>query len=270
MTPERTKDTGYWNDDFVQGLPPLGKLLFDYLWTNSDCNQAGLYHITLRTMAFDTGIPEDELPDILHLLDKKVKWWPELNLVWVKNFLKRQIKSPTFLVAVAKCLDKINFPEIINEFLDYNLNRYNLIIPYEERHQVFEAKSELPKAKATLSVEKDTLLIPTPFEMELLEVIKTFPGWQYQENEDLAWLRALTADYPNATVENLKACGDYFSDKKEVTKGAFKNRIRQWLKRDKDFGKESKGGAHPRSPKPLDTTDPKRYKGQKYDHMVKR
>lgn len=86
--------------------------------------------------------------------------------------------------------------------------------------------------------EVDDVLIPTSFEEELLEVLKTMPGWDYQENEDLAWLRVLTQDFPNVSVENLKACGDYFSDKDQVTKGPWKNRIRQWLKHDRKFEKE--------------------------------
>lgn len=243
MAPERTKDTGYWSDPFVQGLPPLAKLLFDYLWTNSDCNQAGLYHLTLKSMAFDTGIDEAEIPELLKLLEPKVKWWPDLNLVWVKNFVKRQTKSPSFLVAVAKCLDQMNEAEIVNEFLDFNSKKYGLEIPVKERRSLSS-----PYQGETKEVSDDAL-IPTPFEIELQEVIKTYPGWQYKDTEDLAWLRELTVDYPNVTVENLKACGDYFSDKDEVTKGPWKNRIRQWLKHDTKFEKEKESGTHRTNPR---------------------
>jgi len=52
---ERGFQTELWTDSFIQGLSPEDKLLFIYLWTNKHCNQAGLYEITLKTIAFDTG-----------------------------------------------------------------------------------------------------------------------------------------------------------------------------------------------------------------------
>ncbi|AOV98874.1 hypothetical protein [Dehalococcoides mccartyi] len=59
---ERGFQTELWTDPFIQGLSPEAKLLFIYLWTNKHCNQAGLYEISLKTMAFD------ETPQNLHLL----------------------------------------------------------------------------------------------------------------------------------------------------------------------------------------------------------
>ena len=53
---ERGFQTELWTDPFIQGLSPEAKLLFIYLWTNKHCNQAGLYEISLKTIAFDTGL----------------------------------------------------------------------------------------------------------------------------------------------------------------------------------------------------------------------
>jgi len=118
---ERGFQTEMWTDPFIQGLPPEAKLLFIYLWTNKHCNQAGLYEITLKTMAFDTGLPQDSLPALLKQLEPKVAWYPEQNLIWVKNFLKRQAKSSSFLEAAAKCLSNSGIPEDVrSEFYLYN------------------------------------------------------------------------------------------------------------------------------------------------------
>lgn len=105
------------------------------------------------------------------------------------------------------------------------------------------------KPVAAESKKTSDILIPTPFEIELLDVIKSIPGWQYQENEDLAWLRALTQDFQNVTVENLKACGDFHSENPR-SKGPWKSRIRNWLK------KEKPSGTHRGSPRQI----PKKYK----------
>ncbi len=129
--PERRFDTGYWNDPDIIDLPMKVKLLYLYLWTNRHCNQAGLYEIALKTISFETGLTIEELPELLRILEKKVIWVPEQNLIWVKNFLHRQSKSPQFLAAAAKCLENIKNNGLIKEFIDYNVG-YSLSIPYQE------------------------------------------------------------------------------------------------------------------------------------------
>lgn len=130
--PERGFDTAFWGDPFVLELPKDAKTLFAYLWTNDHCNQAGLYYITPKTIAFYTGLDMADIPALFELLKHSVKWYPEENLVWVKNFLKRQFKSSTFLKAAAKSLTRVNNKDAIQELLDYNLKRYGLKIPYED------------------------------------------------------------------------------------------------------------------------------------------
>lgn len=128
--PERGFDTGFWTDPFVVKLPFEAKGLFLYLWTNDHCNQAGLYEIAPETIASETKLPEDILPDLFSRLEPKVKWYPEQNLVWVRNFIKRQSKSPKFLIAVAKSLTTIHNNGAISELLEYNSKRYSISIPY--------------------------------------------------------------------------------------------------------------------------------------------
>jgi hypothetical protein len=122
---ERGFQTELWTDPFTQGLTPEAKLLFIYLWTNKHCNQAGLYEISLKTMAFDTGLAVEALSGLLSQLEPKVTWSAEQNLVWVKNFLKRQCKSQSFLIAAAKCLSAIKNKIMVEEFIKYNL-KFNL------------------------------------------------------------------------------------------------------------------------------------------------
>ena len=239
---ERGKDTGFWSHPFVQRLPSLGKLLFDFLWSNSECNQAGLYYITPQTMAFFTGIDEKGIMELLKLMEPKVNWWPEINLVWVKGFLKRQCKSPDFLKAATKCLNQINDSEIIKEFLDYNKRLYE---KYGVDHELFykmgvrisEAKPDKPEDK-TVPTKEDTL-VPTAFESELLEILKSISGFEYTEGDDLAWLRELIKDFPDVKPVNLKACRDYHSGK-PVKKGPWKNRIRQWLTHETKFSNKER------------------------------
>jgi len=130
--PERGFATETWDsDEWFQELSERQRYLFIYLWTNDHCNQACLYHITLSTISFATKIPKEELPELLNSLAPKVKWWPEENLIWVKNFIKRQSKSSKFLAAAAKSLTSIRDSSAIEELLDYNMGRYSISIPYQ-------------------------------------------------------------------------------------------------------------------------------------------
>jgi len=128
---ERGFNTGYWTHPFVQVIPKDGKLLYLYLWSNDHCNQAGLYEITPATISFETGIPIDDIPELFENIKAKVVWYPDSNLVWVKNFIKRQSKSPKFLAAAAKCLISIHHNGAIKELMDYNLQKYSISIPYQ-------------------------------------------------------------------------------------------------------------------------------------------
>ena len=129
---KRIIDTDMWGDQYdkdrwFRELSPSAKLLFIYLWTNNQCNQAGLYKLNLDTVSYDTRLRKGSLLKLFDELCPKVEYYPESNLVWVKNFVKRQTFSPKFLVAVAKCLEEVKNDELINRFLAHN---DNLSIPY--------------------------------------------------------------------------------------------------------------------------------------------
>lgn len=127
---KRSFDDSFWGDPFVQGLDKDAKLLFAYLWTNKRCNSAGLYETTIKTISFDTGIPEANIPKLFTALHPKVQWVADHNLIWVKNFLKHQPQSPLFLKSVCVCLQNLSGNGIIRSFLDYNTS-VGVSIPYQ-------------------------------------------------------------------------------------------------------------------------------------------
>ncbi len=159
--PERGFDTGFWTDDFVMGLTYPAKLLFHYLGSNDDCNQASVYHNAPKTIIFETGLPESDLPSLLKMLYPEVKWLPEENIVWVKNFIAHQAKSPKFLVAVGNCLKKIRNNALVAEVLEYNLTYHTLSIPYEyptDRVSILPVSVSNSKSVSSSSSDKDSSL----------------------------------------------------------------------------------------------------------------
>jgi len=120
--PERGFATEAWTQDgWFQELSRDQRYLFIYLWSNNHVNQAGLYTITLATMSFEAAFTNDELRGLIPSLSPKVEWYPEANLIWVRNFLKRQSKSSRFTMAAVQCIDKNSIPDDLkDEFYSYN------------------------------------------------------------------------------------------------------------------------------------------------------
>lgn len=95
----RQVDTGTWDDPWFAELEPDGKLLFLYLLTNRRSTAAGVFEITARAMAFETGLDTKRVKAALDSVASRVSWWPEHQVVWVRNFLRHQAVSPKFYMS---------------------------------------------------------------------------------------------------------------------------------------------------------------------------
>jgi len=152
--PIRNFDSGFWNDpSLVIKLPKDGKLLFAYLFTCAHCTPSGLYYIAEETIHNETGIAKDDLAPLFELLKPKIEWYPDDNLVWVKNFVGRQTSSPLFLKAVGKSLRQIHNETVVQTLLEYNKKKYHLDLEhyYEEADK---SQGEKPVTKKRAKVAK--------------------------------------------------------------------------------------------------------------------
>lgn len=86
----RSIETDTWSDPWFSELGAPAKLIFLYLVTNGHVDAAGCCEVTLRIVAFETGLEQDLLTRIIPKLAPQVVWWPEHNIFWVRNFLRRQ------------------------------------------------------------------------------------------------------------------------------------------------------------------------------------
>ena len=66
MADFRAVKCAMWREDeWFQSLASDERLLFIYLFTNPSASVAGIYRLPLRTMAFESGIPEKRCEQIL-------------------------------------------------------------------------------------------------------------------------------------------------------------------------------------------------------------
>ena len=88
MAKFRSINTRIWHDNWIrEKLNPLDRYLFIYLLTNEHSNLSGLYELPLSTIAFETGLDENDLKNsLLPRLEPKVFY--RNGWVFVKNFTK--------------------------------------------------------------------------------------------------------------------------------------------------------------------------------------
>jgi hypothetical protein len=92
--------TKIWDDpDFID-YPPEDKLLFIYLCTNHKTNESGIYNISIKTIATDTGIIYESVMQrfnnclitdgnqIINSSLKNVYYDIENKLIFIRKFLK--------------------------------------------------------------------------------------------------------------------------------------------------------------------------------------
>lgn len=132
--------------------------------------------------------------------------------------------------------------------------RFNLEAPTASNLKRSARKIEavLASPKEELSKEelsKEEVAPPTPTESKILNILKELKGWRYDQEEDIAWLREFMTDYPDFSLAQAKACRDYYSGRAPAkNKGIWKNRLRNWMVKEREF---QKGGSSGRATSPL-------------------
>ena len=107
MSKLRCVNTKYWDDTYIISLDPIEKLLFLYFLTNPLTNICGIYEISLRRIAFDTGIDSEMINKILKRFsrDKKIHYVD--GWICIINFQKHQIMNISIQKGIENSLAKI-------------------------------------------------------------------------------------------------------------------------------------------------------------------
>lgn len=135
--PNRDFDTATWTDPWVETLSPMQKLLFFYLWTNNHCTSAGLYYISVKRISDETGLTVKQVHDLLPALATpkeapKVMYDETCNLVWVRNFIRKQRRGNKFLISVCNNLAKMKSHPFISMLLEEYKN-FNDLAELQEK-----------------------------------------------------------------------------------------------------------------------------------------
>jgi hypothetical protein len=132
MAKLRSVNTHFWDDTYIVNLDPIEKLLFLYFITNPLVNISGAYEISLRRIAFDTGIDSEMIVKILSRFEQSDKLIYREGWLLIVNFIKNQSLNPkikTGITESAKCCPdwvkdrlSIAYPSLCIGYDNLNLN----------------------------------------------------------------------------------------------------------------------------------------------------
>ena len=256
MTERRFYDEAWDSDEWFQCLNRDQRYLFIYLWTNRHVNQACCYYITLHTIAFEAKFDKEEIPSLINSLAPKVKWLPEENLIWVKNFIKRQSKSPKFLIAVANCLKSLNNNGVAREVVAYNLEHNRVSIPYQydiDRVSILTRVSPSTSLTQSKSKEKGVVkgeeeIPPSESEIEeslsagdpeVISVWRSVKGFSMPNEEAVELVARLRTEFPNVDIldESKAWAARKFSEPLKPSSRP-SSQVWNWMRKAREFARE--------------------------------
>lgn len=109
--------TNFWEDPFIQDISPEDKYFYLYVITNPHTNQCGIYEITPKTMAFETGYNNDTIHKLLKRFAeyKRVFYNEECSELFIVKWLKYNgTKSPKIADRLNEELVKVKTLEFKN------------------------------------------------------------------------------------------------------------------------------------------------------------
>ena len=110
MAKFRNVSVKFWSDPFIESLTPEKKYFFLYLITNEHSSQCGIYEISFRQMAFETGYNQETIEKLIQFFEseRKIKYSKKTNEIAIRNFVKHNPQgSPKVASFVQKELKQV-------------------------------------------------------------------------------------------------------------------------------------------------------------------
>jgi len=147
MAKFRNVSVKFWSDPFIESLTPEKKYFFLYLITNEHSSQCGIYEISFRQMAFETGYNQETIEKLIVFFEKsgRVKYSKKTSELAIKNFVKHNPQgSPKVRAFVEKELKNVKDRLLIGYL--YGMDT----LSQEEEEQEEEQEEEEEQTEVTL------------------------------------------------------------------------------------------------------------------------
>ncbi|KKL80083.1 hypothetical protein LCGC14_2008350 [marine sediment metagenome] len=214
----------FWKDDDVQEFSPNHKLLFIYLTTNEAVTESGIYHITPRTIAHETGLDTEWIKEQL-----------------TKGFTRNILNDPPNRLIFIRKIRKYNTggsPKLIDKAIltDYNLSSYSPL--WQDFLLEYPVYKPLLNGCVTVDEPLETIPATTP------ELPETPPDDSKSTFEEYVESLKAESDYKSINFdEELKKFNLYWGEGKRKLKRP-KLALRNWMNNALKYDKEKENGTH--------------------------
>jgi len=107
MDVRRSINTKIWADEWFENLTAVNKLIWLYLLTNQQTNMLGVYEISIRKIAFETCLTEDQVREAFSLFEEEKKAFYYRNFVILSNWLKNQALNSNMKMSALQTYDRL-------------------------------------------------------------------------------------------------------------------------------------------------------------------
>lgn len=235
MTKNRIINTRFWDDNYILELSTIEKLLFIYLFTNSNNNIAGIYEISYKKIALETDIDIKKIKEIIAKFEADKKIVYRHGVIILCNSIKHQSINPSVASGIKTIYDSLNqeLQELVLEIwerheIQKSLKGMDWIIGKdEEKPKNKKIQSELEELFKYLNRlvkgdEKKTLFLPVR-QSKLKTRLKTFtPEQLIEAAKNIGENEFLQGDNPQnrryGTIDYLLRSDEMVASKLEDTK----------------------------------------------------
>jgi len=123
MAKYRPVKTSFWEDSWIATLTVTEKLLYLYLITNPHTTLCGIYRVSIRYIAFESGLTIEQVGTALARFEKDCKVIYKDEWVVLVNNQKHQTASPKIKEGIKREIGELP-PEIAN--LRYGIDRVSI------------------------------------------------------------------------------------------------------------------------------------------------
>lgn len=158
MADFRQIHTRIWEDAWFSDLSPNGKLLFIYLFSNSQTSICGIYELTIKTMSYHTGLSRETINQLLAEFEKSEKVYYRDGFIWVKNLRKyNETDSGKVFGKIVKDLRGIPAGELKQMYCEYHKIPYRYPIDTTpEKYPETETETETIQIQIQKRDRKET------------------------------------------------------------------------------------------------------------------
>lgn len=135
MAEYRTVKMSFWIDPYTEDLEPSEKLLYLYLFTCPHTNNLGLLEVSVKRIAFESGLDRGAVQAALDRLEVDGKIIVDGSEIWISRFIKNQTSTSEKIIQGLRNL----LPSITSSKISDAL--------YERYPHIFEPSARVKKEK---------------------------------------------------------------------------------------------------------------------------